>query len=75
MTAVQGRTANLEWRVRLFGAGAILALVGIFTDQHWMVNVAIAVLVVGFILRFQRSRAAEADAAEDEDRSVPPAQG
>ena len=43
---------HLEWRIRLFGAGAILAVVGMATGQRWMVNVAIAVLLVGLILRF-----------------------
>ena len=79
MSATVDRSANLEWRVRLFGAGAILALTGMWADQRWMVNVAIAVLALGFVLRFHRAREAEADAdadAEaDEERSEPPAQG
>lgn len=42
----------LVWRIRLFGAGAILGLAGIWTDTGWLVTLAIAVLVVGFALRF-----------------------
>ncbi|HSM06020.1 MAG TPA: hypothetical protein VK858_15490 [Longimicrobiales bacterium] len=42
----------LEWRVRLLGAGAILALAGIWSETEWLVNVAIAFLLVGFMLRF-----------------------
>jgi hypothetical protein len=43
---------HLEWRVRLFGAGAIMAIVGIATEQNWLINVAIAVLAAGVLLRF-----------------------
>ena len=50
---------HLEWRVRLFGAGAILALVGMAADAEWLVNVAIGVLVVGFLLRFVPERGGE----------------
>ena len=47
-----GRGAFLEWRVRLMGAGAIVALVGIWADADWLVNAAIVLLFVGFLLRF-----------------------
>ncbi len=47
---------NLEWRVRLFGAGAILGVVGMWADQGWLVNVAIAVLLLAFLLRFRADR-------------------
>ena len=43
---------HLQWRVRLFGAGALLALGGMFLRLDWLVNVALAVLLVGFLLRF-----------------------
>ena len=43
---------HLELRVTLFGAGAILALVGMATEQSWLINVAIAVLIVGVLVRF-----------------------
>ncbi len=42
----------LEWRVGLFSAGAVLAVVGIALEQSWMINVAIGVLVIGVLLRF-----------------------
>jgi hypothetical protein len=48
----RGPGPYLEWRVRLLGAGAILALAGIWADVGWLVNVAIAFLFVGFLLRF-----------------------
>jgi hypothetical protein len=43
---------RLELRVTLFGVGAILALVGMATEQPWLINVAIAVLAVGVFVRF-----------------------
>lgn len=43
---------HLEWRVRLFGVGAILAILGMYFDARWMIWIAIAVLVTGFLLRF-----------------------
>jgi hypothetical protein len=33
------------------GAGAILALVGMYFEARWMVWIAIAVLTIGFLLR------------------------
>lgn len=46
----------LEWRVRLFGAGALLGVVGIATDTGWLVWAAILVLAAGFLLRFVPER-------------------
>ncbi len=43
---------HLEWRVRLLGVGAVLALAGMMMESDWMVNLAIGVLVVTFALRF-----------------------
>ena len=43
---------HLEWRVRIFGAGAILALVGMWAQWRWLITVALAVLLLGFLLRF-----------------------
>lgn len=45
-------TEYLRWRIRLFAVGAAIGLVGIFTEVRWLIWVAIAVLVVGFALRF-----------------------
>jgi hypothetical protein len=42
----------LAWKVRLFSAGAVLALAGIFLDDRWITGVAIAVLIAGMGLRF-----------------------
>jgi hypothetical protein len=58
-----GSAGHLEWRIRIFGVGAIVGMVGIWSDQGWLVNVAIAVLLIGFAMRFLR----RAEAAEDPD--------
>jgi len=65
MRRSRGSTRHLEWRIRLFGAGAILAVVGMAADAGWMVNLAIGVLVIGVMLRFLPS----ADRTEDEGSS------
>lgn len=38
------------------GAGAIVALIGIWAEANWLVNVAIGFLFVGFVLRFVGGR-------------------
>ncbi len=43
---------HLTWKVRLFSAGAVLALAGIFLDDRWITGVAIVVLTAGVALRF-----------------------
>jgi membrane protein implicated in regulation of membrane protease activity len=42
----------LFWKVRLFAIGATLGLAGIFLDLPLLVWAAIAVLVIGFLMRF-----------------------
>jgi multisubunit Na+/H+ antiporter MnhF subunit len=54
------------------GAGAIVALIGIWADANWLVNVAIVLLLVGFLLRFVGGRSVEeeqidADGPQDTD--------
>ena len=54
--------------MRLFGAGAILGLVGIWGDQRWLVNAAIVVLAAGVLLRFLgREEDTVSDDEDDED--------
>jgi hypothetical protein len=43
---------HLGWKVRLFSAGAVLALAGIFLNDRWITGVAIVVLTAGMALRF-----------------------
>lgn len=55
----------LEWKVRLFTVGAVLALAGIYLEESWMVYAAIAVLAAGVGLRFF-APSPESPADEDE---------
>ena len=56
---------HLEWRVRAFGMGAILALAGMWTEQPWLINVAIGVLGVGILLRLFARRGTSHEEEED----------
>ncbi|MDE2763155.1 MAG: hypothetical protein OXQ94_15735 [Gemmatimonadota bacterium] len=48
----RGEDRFLAWKVRIFVAGAALALAGIGMSLSWLVWVGIGVLVVGLLLRF-----------------------
>ena len=63
----RGPGANLAWRVRLLGLGAVLAMVGISTEREWLVNVALGVLILGFGLRFVGARNGAGEAADDQE--------
>lgn len=47
---------HLQVRLILFVIGATLAVAGMAMEQEWLMNVAIAVLIVGFVLRFVPER-------------------
>lgn len=59
----------LEWKVRIFTVGAVLGLVGIYFEEPWMTGSAIAVLLMGMLLRFLPGapREVEEDEAEESD--------
>ncbi len=42
----------LEWKVRLFVMGSVLAVGGMVMEEGWIIILAIVVLVAGFCLRF-----------------------
>jgi len=42
----------LAWKVRIFSAGAALALAGIYLDDRWLTGGAIVILLGGVLLRF-----------------------
>ena len=50
----KGEDPQLDWKIRLFLMGAGLAVVGIGLNSRLIVGVAMAVLLVGFLLRFRR---------------------
>lgn len=43
---------HLEWKVRLFAAGAVLGLAGMYLEERWLTGGGIAVLLAGVLLRF-----------------------
>ena len=60
---------RLEWRVRIFGAGAILGLIGMWASQPWLVNAAIVVLGIGVVLRLLIPRTGSP--TEDDETAKP----
>ena len=64
-----GTGAHLQWRVRLFAAGALLAVFGMAINTRWLVWVAMGLLGVGFFLRFLP--APEDAPRDDESPSAP----
>ena len=50
----RGPDPHLDWKVRLFFAGALLAVAGIALESSLLVVAAIVTLFVGFALRFFR---------------------
>ena len=48
----RGPGSHLEWRIRIFGVGAILGIAGMIAEMRWMIWIALGVLMVGFLLRF-----------------------
>jgi len=51
----RGPDPHLDWKVRLFSGGAVLALVGLGLESSLLVGLAILILLVGVGLRFLRS--------------------
>ena len=52
----RGDDRFLDAKMLIFTLGAALALAGMAFELGWLVYVAIAVLVVGLLLRFVRNR-------------------
>jgi len=50
--APAGDDTALEWKVRIFVVGAVLAMGGIYMDERWLVGLATVVLLGGVVLRF-----------------------
>lgn len=61
----------LAWKVRIFSAGAVLALAGIYLDDRRLTGVAIIVLVGGVVLRFLPG-GREAGSEGDDDQGPGP---
>jgi hypothetical protein len=52
----RGEDRYLNVKVAIFCLGAGIAMVGIASGRRWIVNLAIVVLLVGFLLRFLPKR-------------------
>jgi hypothetical protein len=57
----------LPWKVRIFLAGAALAVVGMALDSNVLVGIAMGVLVFGFMIRFLPGGKGVAEGEEEED--------
>jgi hypothetical protein len=63
---------HLEWRIRIFGVGAILAVAGMIAEMRWMVWIALAVLLVGVLLRLLPRGGSNDDDEKDDSESDQP---
>ncbi len=69
----RGPDLHLDWKVRIFFLGALLAFIGMILDSSVLVLVAIGVLMVGLVLRFLPAGGRpgtgrpESETPEDED--------
>ena len=63
----RGKDPYLKLKMALFWMGAALALLGIGLESSLLVNVAIAVLLGGFLLRFLPSSSSSSDDDEHAD--------
>ena len=57
----RGPDVFLAAKVGIFVLGAVVALIGIATDTSWVITLAIAILLVGFALRFAKPRDTDND--------------
>jgi hypothetical protein len=57
----------LPWKVRIFLAGAALAVVGMAVDSNVLVGIAIGVLAFGFLIRFLPGGTGVVEGEEGED--------
>jgi hypothetical protein len=57
----------LEWKVRIFGVGAVLALVGMYLGERWMTGFAIVVLLAGLVIRVVLERNPSGSLYADDD--------
>ena len=63
----RGPDPYLDWKVRIFFAGALLAFIGMASDRSWVVGLAIGVLVVGLVLNFLAKRDGDTDTGQPDD--------
>jgi hypothetical protein len=62
----------LAWKVRIFAAGAVLALAGIYLDDRWLTGGALVILLSGLVLRFlPGGRKTHGDGGDEEGPEPP----
>lgn len=62
----RGEDPHLEWKVRFFFLGALLALLGMAMELAWLVGIATGVLLLAVGLRFLPRRGDRSGDAGDE---------
>ena len=63
----RGEDPYLDWKVRLFLVGAVVALVGMARDATWMVLGGMLILLAGASLRFFPGGRARGPSPEDDE--------
>ncbi len=72
----RGHDFHLDWKVRLFFLGAFLAIIGIGMESDILILAAIAILLVGALLRFlPGGRGEEPEGTDVDDRDKPASEG
>ena len=68
----QGKASFLTRRIRLFAAGAVLGLAGIFLGAAWLVTAALVVLLAGVVVRSVRHREPDGEEAQGDRQQQRP---
>jgi hypothetical protein len=63
----RGPDLHLDRKVQIFFAGALIAFIGMILESSILVLVAIAVLLVGVLLRFLPGSGRRGDPGEEQD--------
>jgi len=58
---------HLEWKIRLFAAGAVLGLAGMYLEERWLTGAGIVVLAAGALVRFVPVGIGPKETDEDSD--------
>ena len=63
----RGDDRFLEWKIGIFSVAAGVAMVGMYSEERWMINVALILLLSAMFLRFLPGRADPEEHADDEE--------
>lgn len=59
--------SHLGWKIRLFAAGAVLGVAGMYLEDTWLTGGGIAVLLAGVLLRFVPGGDRSRETGQDDD--------